>query len=303
LLARSIKVGGRKGAVRIGELPPIILLGISFISGGFKDDEMHYPIVVARVTSQMLTVSLTSLILPTAFHLWIPNVTSDVLQATSRVTAITLLTAYLCYILFFYITHTSHFPQKFNFVKSALAVSMSNALLVAPTSYFTISDCRRKCLGQPRLSVVYSSLLLVTSCTLCVVSSVFVVGSKSVPVHDLGISKSFVGLVVVPLILSVPEQLSSVLYGVRRDVEWAIEESVSSCIRIALFILPFLVLLGWAIGVADMDLFFDGFQVTIITLTVLLTNYLTHGRATWFQGVILMCTYILFANAAWYYPN
>jgi Ca2+:H+ antiporter len=48
-----------------------------------------------------------------------------------------------------------------------------------------------------------------------------------------------------------------------------------------MFILPVLVLLGWALGMANMTLFFDSFQTTVIFLTVLLVNYLIRGSGTW----------------------
>jgi Ca2+/H+ antiporter len=63
-------------------------------------------------------------------------------------------------------------------------------------------------------------------------------------------------------------------HGRKKDAEWVIEKSIASCIRVALFILPVLVILSWGLGIKDMSLFFDGFQVTILCLTILLVNYL-----------------------------
>jgi len=148
-------------------------------------------------------------------------------------------------------------------------------------NFVELSELRKRSLPQPHLRLVVSVAIAVFSSGLYIVSSIFVVDSKKVPTEILGVSKSFVGLVLLPLLLTVPEQVSCALSGKLKRVEWIIEEIISSCVRILFFILPLLVILGWGFGVTNMTLFFDGFQVTILSLTVLLVNYLIHGNGTW----------------------
>jgi Ca2+:H+ antiporter len=165
-------------------------------------------------------------------------------------------------------------------------------------------------------------LILISLASLLVLSSIFMLEAIDSPSEDIGFSKSFVGLVVVLIIIGAAEHIATAIrsYKNRRDeIEWIIEVAIISSIRTSLFVLPLAVLVGWIIGVPGITLFFDGFQVTMLTLAILLVNYIVHaGIAHWYvslyltkpqaenfrlEGIMLIGAYILFANAAWRYPN
>lgn len=58
--------------------------------------------------------------------------------------------------------------------------------------------------------------------------------------------------------------------------------AVGSSMQIALLVIPFVVVLGWILGIDDMNLNFDNFQITILFVTVLLVNYLIpDGKSHW----------------------
>ena len=44
--------------------------------------------------------------------------------------------------------------------------------------------------------------------------------------------------------------------------------------QVSLFLIPLLVIIGWIMGKDDMDLSFDGFQIAVLFVAVLLVNYL-----------------------------
>ena len=69
-----------------------------------------------------------------------------------------------------------------------------------------------------------------------------------------------------------------------------------------------MVLLSW-FGVGDgkspmpMTLNFDGFQVSVLFIAIILVNYLIgDGKSHWLEGVLLNITYLIIALAAWFYP-
>jgi len=63
------------------------------------------------------------------------------------------------------------------------------------------------------------------------------------------------------------------------------------------------VILGWILGNDDMNLSFDGFQVAVLFVSVLLVNYLINdGKSHWLEGVLLQCLYLIIAVTAWFYP-
>ena len=53
--------------------------------------------------------------------------------------------------------------------------------------------------------------------------------------------------------------------------------------QIALLVVPFIVVLGWILGNDNMNLDFDGFQIAVLFVAVLLVNYLiADGKSHWF---------------------
>ena len=82
----------------------------------------------------------------------------------------------------------------------------------------------------------------------------------------------------------------------------------------ALFVTPFLVILGWIIGqthgleyypvpfflISD----FEIFQVAVIFVSVVITNYLImDGKSNWMEGVMLIGVYVIVAISYWLYPD
>ena len=77
--------------------------------------------------------------------------------------------------------------------------------------------------------------------------------------------------------------------AVKDKMDLAIGVAVGSSMQIALLVLPLVVVLGWIIGKNDMTLLFDGFQITVLFVAVLLVNYLIQdGKSHWLEGVLLM---------------
>ena len=80
--------------------------------------------------------------------------------------------------------------------------------------------------------------------------------------------------------------------------------AVGSSMQIALLVLPLVVVIGWIAGKDGMTLYFDGFQLAMLFVAVLLVNYLiADGESHWLEGVLLMMLYIIIAVAAWFYPT
>jgi len=94
-----------------------------------------------------------------------------------------------------------------------------------------------------------------------------------------------------------------VTVAVKDKMDLAIGVAVGSSMQIALLVLPLVVVIGWIMGREDMTLYFDGFQITILFVAVLLVNYLiADGKSHWLEGVMLMTLYLIIAVAAWFYP-
>ena len=80
------------------------------------------------------------------------------------------------------------------------------------------------------------------------------------------------------------EHATAVTVASKGKMDLAIGVAVGSNMRIALLVIPFLVILGWIIGThsPDMNLAFDVFQIIMLFVSVLLVNYLIQdGESHW----------------------
>jgi Ca2+:H+ antiporter len=195
-----------------------------------------------------------------------------------------LLIIFGCYLGFFYYTHSELTTRKYTIESLVEQTTFSVVSIHTKDQLLQLREASLKRRGD-NLPWFAHLLILILSASLLVLSSIFMLEAIDSPSEDIGFSKSFVGLVVVPIIIGAAEHIATAIraHKNRRDeIEWIIEVAIISSIRTSLFVLPLAVLLGWILGVPGITLFFDGFQVTMLTLAILLVNYIVHaGIAHW----------------------
>ncbi|KAF3925876.1 hypothetical protein ABW20_dc0104266 [Dactylellina cionopaga] len=141
---------------------------------------------------------------------------------------------------------------------------------------------------QPELLLITAIILLAGSTALVAICAEFLVDSLDYLVEHSPISKYFVGLILLPIVGNAAEHATSVTVAYKDKMDLAIGVAVGSSMQIALLVIPFVVILGWIMGIDEMTLYFDGFQV--------------YGKSNFLEGTLLMATYIIIAIAAWYFP-
>jgi Ca2+:H+ antiporter len=108
------------------------------------------------------------------------------------------------------------------------------------------------------------------------------------------VSPEWLGLILLAVVGNAAEHVTAVFVAYRNKVDLALAVSVGSCIQIALFVIPLLVLLGWAMG-KPMSLLFDPLETLTLFLSVLLVRFATEdGRTHYMSGVVLLgtCEYL-----------
>lgn len=133
------------------------------------------------------------------------------------------------------------------------------------------------------------------------------------------LSRTFVGLILLPIVGNAAEHATAVTVAIKDKMDLAIGVAIGSSMQIALLVIPFVVVLGWILGNENMNLAFDGFQIAILFVAVLLVNYLIQdGKSNWsvssaslilyvqrltgyrLEGILLMTLYFIIAIAAWF---
>ena len=139
-------------------------------------------------------------------------------------------------------------------------------------------------------------LVLLLAAIVVGVESEFLVGSLEPTVHALGLSKVFVGLVIVAIIGNAAEHASAVFFAIRNKMDVAVEISFGSSTQIALFVAPLLVFVSLAIG-RPMDFVFSGLEVVAVALaTIIVAAIVVDGRSNWLEGAQLLGAYVIIAT-------
>jgi len=96
----------------------------------------------------------------------------------------------------------------------------------------------------------------------------FLVDSLDGMIQGTGVSATFIGLILLPIVGNAAEHVSAVTAACKGNMDLAIGVAVGSSTQIALLVIPLLVLLGWIIG-QDFSLSFNTFETAILFITVL----------------------------------
>lgn len=135
---------------------------------------------------------------------------------------------------------------------------------------------------QPQLSKWVALFTLAASTALVAICAEFMVDSIDAITQGGSVSRTFVGLILLPIVGNAAEHATAVTVACKDKMDLAIGVAVGSSMQIALLVIPFAVVLGWIMGKADMNLAFDGFQIAVLFVSVLLVNYLIQdGKSHW----------------------
>ncbi|KAI5296643.1 hypothetical protein KEM52_004475 [Ascosphaera acerosa] len=294
----------------------LLVMGMCFFFGGLNRVEQNFNVTVAQTASSMLSLAVGSLIIPTAFHNWSDAGDAGIAQI-SRGTSILLLIVYGCYLLFQLKTHITMYnapspkAEKLKWhkidnsdVRRTIAQAGSTAtgpgiqngvpIVEAP------ADAEDDEEEEPQLQFWVAVLTLVVSTVLVALCAEYMVDSINALTETGNISETFVGLILLPIVGNAAEHATAVTVAIKDKMDLAIGVAVGSSMQIALLVLPLIVVIGWIAGKDGMNLYFDGFQIAVLFVSMLLVNYLIQdGKSHWLEGVMLMIMYLIISVSAW----
>ncbi|KAL2037108.1 hypothetical protein N7G274_010104 [Stereocaulon virgatum] len=284
-----------RGEIRIvqanmlGAILSNLLLGLGscFLVGGFRRD-CRFNATAAQTMGSLMVVASMSLVIPAALNMAFDHTTmtrspNDIL-VLSRGTSIVLLILYVTWLYFQFQTHSRLFEQTNANVDSGHADA-------------------RKGKQDDALSPQAAGIALLTTTIMIAVCAEYLVSTIDGLVHTLGINKIFVGLIILPLVGNAPEQVTAVAAAAKNEVDLALGVALGSSLQIALFVTPFLVVVGWIIN-QPMSLCFEPFDAVVFFLSVLVVNSLiADGETNYLEGAMLVGTYAIIGTAFYVYPE
>ncbi|TGO57178.1 hypothetical protein BCON_0068g00080 [Botryotinia convoluta] len=292
-ILKTSLVGGILGGI-------LLIMGASYFAGGIDRLEQSFNVSSASYVANFLTLSVASLIIPTASHVF-ANSTPENIAAQSRGTSIVLLFVYGIYLFFQLKTHSYVFnPEASLYIKSTPKLTVKGAAEgtitrsePSPPSviYSTGEDI------EPHLSMPVGVITLIIGTVVLAFNTTFAVDSiDGLTAHHA--SPSFVGLILLPFLNN---DLMPITCARMDKLDLSIMASAGKSLQTSLLITPLIVIIAWIWGIDDMGLLFDGFQVASLFMAVLLFNSLiAGGKSNYLQGVLLLSIYVMIAIAAWY---
>lgn len=121
--------------------------------------------------------------------------------------------------------------------------------------------------------------------------------------QNWGLPDTFIGFVLIPVVGNAAEHATAVVMANQGKMNLALAVALGSSTQIALFVIPFMVLMGWAMG-QPMDLTFGSFEMGLCLLSTIICAFVVqNGKSNWLEGALLLATYLIIAVAFYYYKE
>lgn len=155
----------------------------------------------------------------------------------------------------------------------------------------------------PEMSRTAAIVMLIISTALVAVCADFMSDAIEPMVEKTGVSQAFIGLIILPIVGNAAEHVTAVTVAMKNKMDLSIGVAVGSSIQIAIFITPFIVILGWIMA-KPMTLYFNIFETVALFVTTFVVNFLVlDGRSNYMEGSLLIAAYVIIALASFFYPD
>lgn len=253
----------------IGNL--LLVLGASLFAGGLKNGIQRFSQRNAQLNATMLVIAVVGLFIPAAFSYSVgPSDTTDIRHLSDGVSVV-LIVMYLLSLVFFLGN-----PAEGN----GPVIEEEGAVWKLPLAV---------------------AVLLGAAVSIAVLSEILV-SALEPTIEAWGISKLFAGLILIPIIGNLAENLVAVQLAVRNKMDFSLLISTGSSLQVAVFVAPILVLLSHLAG-TPMNLVFTQLELVTVGLTVVLVSFIAiDGESNWFEGAELLAVYLIVALAFFFHP-
>jgi len=246
----------------------LLVLGCCFFFGGTVYKEQHYNGINATANLSLLSLTSIALVLPLPFATDSTDFENADALSISRVSSVFLIIMYASLLVFQLKTHAD------------LLVEEESETPNIP------------------LSVALAGLVICTA--LVTFLSDYLVASIDGFVDSTGISKTFVGMIILPIVGNAVEHITAVTVAMKDKMDMAISVAVGSCVQISLFALPFTVLAGWIVD-KPMNVNFPFMETVLFVLSMIVVSIcMKNDTSNWLYGFLLINTYCMIGVFFWH---
>jgi Ca2+:H+ antiporter len=259
----------------IGNL--LLVLGASTLVGGVRYRKQTFNQTAARISVTSLGLAAIALLAPTIFHGasvsrpggW--SVTAE--QRLSLAIVLVLFLTYFFSLFFHLFTHRE--------------------LFAGPSE---------KEGGERHWPLWQSVTALAGATALVALLSEFLVGSIEAARRSLGLTETFVGVVVVAFVGNAAEHSTAVWAAWKNKMDLSLNIATGSSLQMALFVTPVLVLSSYLIG-NPMTLEFSMPEIASIVFSIWIVGQISgDGESNWLEGLQLLAVYSVIALLFYFLP-
>lgn len=247
----------------------LLVLGMSMLLGGCKYKVQYFNKNSINITSSMLLLAVLGLSIPAIFTHTMPEQSlTTQFEGLSIIIAILMLLVYVMQFVFSFVTHRYLYEE-------------------------TISTDDEE---KPTMSLKVAILLLVAATVCIAVLSEIFVGTIEPMAESAGLSKTFVGIILVPIIGNAAEHSSAIIMAIKNKMNAAVEIALGSSLQIILFVVPVLILLS--LFFTPMSIVFTPFELVSVGASVLIADRVSaDGESNWLEGLQLVVVYVVIGAA------
>jgi Ca2+:H+ antiporter len=257
----------------IGNL--LMVLGFSMLFGGWKHKELKFSRIAGESGSSMMVLGVVALVIPAIYALVTQHRFPGHIESLSFDISFVLLATYAASLLFQLKSHKHLFAGEGD----------------------DLMDAEH---AEGVWSVGKSIGVLVVAAGFVGWISEFLVAAVGEAGDAMGMSKVFMGVVVVAIVGNAAEHSTAILVAMKGKMDLSLGIAMGSSMQIALFVAPVLVIAGHLMG-TPLGLEFTIMEVVAVFLSVGVTSLLVlDGRTNWFEGVQLLAVYTILAMAFYF---
>lgn len=254
----------------------LLVLGASMVAGGLRYERQRFNRTAAGMGSSLLLLAAVGLIVPALFHQTAADQGDIIERELSLEIAVVLFGIYVLSLIFSLKTHRHLYLGE-----------NSNTLEEDDWPW------------SKRAAMIVLALATIATG----VMSEVLVGALEPAAESLGMTRIFVGVILVALVGNAAEHSTAVLVAMKNQMDLAFSIAVGSSLQIAMFVAPVLVFVSYLFG-APLNLIFTPFEVAAVTLSVLIVGFVAmDGESHWMEGVMLVGVYAILAIAFFFLPG
>jgi len=279
----------------------LLVLGSSLAIGGWRWGKQYFSARDAGQYSAMMVLAVSSLLIPFTATTVIKDAQS--IQSFSVAIAVVLLLVYIMYLSL----HVFH-------VRSSRRNPTRRGKYAPPPPPANTEDEEVEAVtGNPDPRQVdpqrippkpwLAGLMLLIATIGTAWNSELLVGAITPVASQLGWSKVFIGLVIIPIVGNAAEHSSALYIAFKDRVDLTMAIAAGSSIQVATFVAPLLVLVS-LFYTTHLDMVFHPLELVILALASILFALISlDGESSWLAGIQLVALYVIACIVFFFIPG